>query len=231
MGKQTLSVLIPAYNEKNTVRELLRRVREVPLALDKQIIVVDDGSTDGTREILRELSAAGGIEVYFHEHNQGKAGALRTAAAHAKGDFAIIQDADLEYDPRDYAGLLAPLLEGDADIVLGSRFLGGPHRVLFFWHAFGNHLFTLVANILFDVNLTDMGTCYKAFTADTLKLIGFESTGFGIEAEIVAKVARRRLRIYEAPISYRARTYAEGKKITWRDGFVYLWYLLKYRLW
>lgn len=229
MGKQTLSVLIPVYNEKNTILEIVRRVREAALPLDKQIIIVDDGSSDGTVDLIRGLKAPG-VEVYFHERNQGKAAAIRTAVAHAAGDFAIIQDADLEYDPKDYAAMLAPLLDGAADVVFGSRFLGGPHRVLLFWHAFGNHLFTLVANILYDVNLTDMGTCYKAFSARALKTVGFDSRGFGIEAEIVAKVCKNRLRIYEVPISYNGRTYAEGKKITWKDGLVYLWYLLKYRL-
>jgi glycosyltransferase involved in cell wall biosynthesis len=228
MARQTLSILIPVYNEKDTVLEIVRRVQAASVPLDKQLVIVDDGSQDGTTRILRDLKADG-VEVYFHEVNQGKAAAIRTAAAHATGDFAIIQDADLEYDPRDYAPMLQPLLDQDADVVFGSRFLGGPHRVIFFWHYLGNVLFTLLANILYDVNLTDMGTCYKAFSSQALKAVGFLSRGFGMEAEIVAKVCKARFRLYEVPISYRARTYAEGKKITWRDAFVYLWYLLKYR--
>ena len=225
---KTLSILIPVYNEKATVLELLRRVEAVTLPLAKQIIIVDDGSTDGTREILAGLGAR--ATVVLHERNRGKGAALRTALSRATGDLIVIQDADLEYDPTDFPGLLAPLLDGRADVVYGSRFLGGPHRVLLFWHYFGNLIFTLTANVLYDINLTDMGTCYKAFLADKLKTIPLRSERFGIEAELTAKVCKRRLRIYEVPISYSGRTYLEGKKITWKDGFSYLWCLLRYRL-
>ncbi|HAZ07911.1 MAG TPA: glycosyl transferase [Elusimicrobia bacterium] len=225
---KTLSVLIPVYNEKDTVRELLGRVEAVPLSVAKQIILVDDGSTDGTREIINGL--AGRATVVRHERNRGKGAALRTALARATGDLVIIQDADLEYDPADYPGLLAPLLDGRADAVYGSRFLGGPHRVLFFWHYFANKIFTLVTNVLYNINLTDMGTCYKAFLTEKIKAVPLESERFGIEAEITAKICKRRLRIYEVPISYSGRTYVEGKKITWKDGFSYLWCLLRYRV-
>ncbi|OGR97395.1 MAG: glycosyl transferase [Elusimicrobia bacterium RBG_16_66_12] len=225
---KTLSILIPVYNEKDTVLELLRRVEAAPVSVAKQIILVDDGSTDGTREILNGLGDR--AKVVFHEVNRGKGAALRTALSHATGELVIIQDADLEYDPADYPGLLAPLLDGRADVVYGSRFLGGTHRVLFFWHYFGNLLFTLITNVLYDINLNDMGTCYKAFLTEKIKAIPLESERFGIEAEITAKVCKRRLRIYETPISYSGRTYAEGKKITWKDGFSYLWCLLRYRV-
>jgi glycosyltransferase involved in cell wall biosynthesis len=225
---KTLSVLIPVYNEKATVLELLRRVEAVSLPLAKQIILVDDGSTDGTRELLSGLG--GRAEVILHERNRGKGAALRTALTRASGDFAIIQDADLEYDPADYAAMLGPLLDGRADAVYGSRFLGGPHRVLLFWHYFANKLFTLVTNVLYDINLTDMGTCYKAFVTEKLKAIPLRSERFGIEAELTAKICKGRWRIFEVPISYSGRTYAEGKKITWKDGFSYLWCLARYRV-
>ncbi|OGS39611.1 MAG: glycosyl transferase [Elusimicrobia bacterium RIFOXYD12_FULL_66_9] len=225
---KTLSVLIPVYNEKDTLLELLRRVEAAPVSVAKQVILVDDGSTDGTRELLKGLGQR--AKVILHEKNRGKGAALRTALEHATGELVIIQDADLEYDPADYPGLLAPLLDGRADVVYGSRFLGGTHRVLFFWHYFGNLLFTLITNVLYDINLTDMGTCYKAFLTEKIKAIPLESERFGIEAEMTAKVCKRRLRIYETPISYSGRTYAEGKKITWKDGFSYLWCLLRYRV-
>ncbi|MDE2142713.1 MAG: glycosyltransferase family 2 protein [Elusimicrobia bacterium] len=225
---KTLSILIPVFNEKATVLELLRRVEEVPLSLKKEIVMVDDGSTDGTREILRGLG--GRATVVFHPDNRGKGAALRTAIERATGDVLIIQDADLEYDPSDYPGLLVPILDGRADVVYGSRFLGGPHRVLFFWNYFANKLFTLMANVLYNVNLSDMGTCYKVFRADVLKTIPLVSERFGIEAEITAKICKRHLRIYETPISYSGRTYAEGKKITWVDAFSYIWCLVRYRV-
>ncbi len=225
---RTLSVLIPVYNEKATILELLRRVEAVALPLDKEIIIVDDGSTDGTRELLNGLGAR--AKVVLHEVNRGKGAALRTALAHATGDIVIIQDADLEYDPQDYPGLLVPILDGRADAVYGSRFLGGPHRVLFFWHYAANKFFTLLTNVLYNINLTDMGTCYKVFVAEKLKAIPLESERFGIEAELTAKICKRRLRLYEAPISYSGRTFEEGKKIAWTDGFSYLWCLLRYRV-
>ncbi|MDE2489568.1 MAG: glycosyltransferase family 2 protein [Elusimicrobia bacterium] len=228
-ARKTLSILIPVYNEKDTVLELLRRVEAVALPVDKQIVIVDDGSTDGTRALLSGLTPGRAI-VVLHEANRGKGAALRTALARATGDFVIVQDADLEYDPTDYPQMLAPLLDGRADAVYGSRFLGGPHRVLFFWHYFGNRLFTLITDVLYDINLTDMGTCYKAFVTEKLKAIPLNSERFGIEAEITAKICKRRLRIYEVPISYSGRTYAEGKKITWKDGFSYLRCLLRYRV-
>lgn len=225
---KTLSILIPVFNEKDTFLELLARVEAAPLSVAKQIIIVDDGSTDGTRELLKGLGTR--ATIVLHERNRGKGAALRTALEHATGDLVLIQDADLEYDPADYPQLLAPLLDGRADVVYGSRFLGGTHRVLFFWHYFGNVIFTFLTNILYDINLTDMGTCYKAFLTGKIKAIPLRSERFGIEAEISAKVCKRRLRIYEVPISYSGRTYAEGKKITWKDGFSYLWCLLRYRV-
>lgn len=225
---KTLSILIPVYNEKDTVLELLRRVEAVALPVAKQIVIVDDGSTDGTRAILKGLGTR--AKVILHERNLGKGAALRTALGHASGEISIIQDADLEYDPADYPGLLAPILDGRADVVYGSRFLGGPHRVLFFWHYFGNKLFTLITNILYNINLTDMGTCYKVFLTEKIRAIPLHSERFGIEAEITAKICKRHLRIYEVPISYSGRTYEEGKKITWKDGFSYLSCLLRYRV-
>ena len=225
---KTLSVLIPVYNEKATILELLRRGEAVELPLAKEIVIVDDGSTDGTRELLAGLG--GRAKVVLHEKNRGKGAALRTALTHATGDYTIIQDADLEYDPKDYAGLLVPLLDGRAEVVYGSRFLGGPHRVLFFWNYAANKFFTLMTNVLFNINLTDMGTCYKLFVTEKLKAIPLESERFGIEAELTAKVCKRRLRLYETPISYSGRTYEEGKKIAWTDGFSYFWCLLRYRV-
>ena len=207
--------------------ELLRRVEAVSLPTDKEIIIIDDGSTDGTRELLTGLGSR--AKVILHEHNRGKGAALRTALEQATGEFTIIQDADLEYDPADYPMMLGPLLDGRAEAVYGSRFLGGPHRVLFFWHYFANLIFTLLTNVLYDINLTDMGTCYKAFITSQIKAIPLRSDRFGIEAEITAKICKKRLRLYEVPISYSGRTYAEGKKITWKDGFAYLWCLLRYR--
>ncbi len=230
MKAKTLSVLIPVFNEKATVLELLSRVEAVQIPLAKELIVVDDGSTDGTRDILAAL-ARPNVKVLLHERNRGKGAAVRTALAAAQGEFALIQDADLEYDPAEYPALLAPLIDGRADVVYGSRFLGGgAHRVLLFWHYFANKLFTLITNVLYDINLTDMGTCYKVFRTELVQAIPLESERFGIEAELSAKVCKRRLRIYEVPISYSGRTYSEGKKITWKDGFSYLWCLLRYRL-
>jgi len=223
-----LSILIPVYNESATVRRLIERVKAVELPLEREIVAVDDCSTDGTREILQAL-AAEGVTVVRHDVNRGKGAALRTALAAATGDLVLIQDADLEYDPQDYPGLLKPLLDGRADVVYGSRFLGGPHRVLLFWHRVANALFTLITDLLYNVNLTDMGVCYKAFKIDLLKSLVLRSDGFGFEPEVTAKICKRHARIYEVPISYSGRTYAEGKKIRFTDSFVYLWCLLRYR--
>lgn len=229
----TLSVLIPVYNEQATIREILRRVAAV--AISKEIIVVDDGSTDGTREILQEIERNfhpyGDLKIFFHSGNQGKGAALRTALEQARGDLVVIQDADLEYDPREYPQLLGPILDGRADVVYGSRFLGGPHRVLYFWHYFGNQVITLFSNMLTNLNLSDMETCYKAFRREVFDRIRIKSRGFEFEPEITVKVAKNGYRVYETPISYSGRSYEEGKKITWVDGFKTLWALLRYRLW
>jgi len=228
MAPWKLSILIPTYNEARTIEELLARVRRVELPVEKEIVVVDDGSTDGTGEILERLKGPDMI-VLRHEANRGKGAAIKTALARASGEVALVQDADLEYDPRDYGKILEPFLDGRADVVYGSRFLGGPHRVLLFWHYAANVFFTLLTDVLYNVNLTDMGVCYKAFRTEVIRSIPLYSDGFGFEPEVTAKVCKRHLRIYEVPISYSGRTYAEGKKISWRDGFVYLWCLFRYR--
>lgn len=227
-----LSVIIPVYNEKPTVEEILHRVAAVPIS--KEIIVVDDGSTDGTREILRGIAqnsqGYGKLKVFFHETNRGKGAAVRTGITRAEGEVVIIQDADLEYDPREFPQLLAPILDGRADVVFGSRFLGGPHRVLYFWHYLGNRFLTLFSNMLTNLNLSDMETCYKAFRRQVFNDIHIKSNRFEFEPEITVKVAKKGYRVYETPISYSGRSYAEGKKITWVDGFKTLWALLRYRL-
>jgi glycosyltransferase involved in cell wall biosynthesis len=197
------------------------------------MVVVDDGSTDGTRDLLRQLQEAGEPAPfrYFEQpENRGKGAAVRRGFAEASGDLLVIQDADLEYDPREYPVLLAPIVEGEADVVYGSRFLGGPHRVLFFWHYVGNRFLTMLSNMFTDLNLSDMETCYKVFRREVLEGLELQSDRFGIEPELTAKVARRGARIYEVPISYRGRTYAEGKKIGWRDGFAAIWAILRYNL-
>ena len=212
-----LSVVIPVYNELGTIKEIVSRVQAVDL--EKEIIIVDDGSTDGTRELLQEITLSHeNIKVLYHDLNQGKGAALRTGFEGATGDIIIIQDADLEYDPREYPVLLEPILDGRADIVYGSRFLGGPHRVLFFWHYLGNKFLTLLSNALTNLNLSDMETCYKVFRREVLSGIELKSNRFGFEPEFTAKVAKKGVRIYETPISYSGRTYAEGKKIGWKDG-------------
>ncbi len=223
----TLSILMPVYNENKTLLEILKRVQASPY--DKEIIIVDDGSKDGTREILAKIQDKN-VKVILHEKNAGKGAAVRTAIGHATGDILLIQDADLEYSPKDYPGLLEPILDGRADVVYGSRFLGGTHRVLLFWHYFGNLFFTLITNILYNINLTDMGTCYKAFRAEVLKSMTIKSDRFGFEPEVTAKICKKKVRIYETPISYDGRTYSEGKKITWRDGFRYLGALIRFRI-
>jgi glycosyltransferase involved in cell wall biosynthesis len=224
-----VSVVVPAYNERSTVEPLLRRVRGVPLRTE--IIVVDDGSTDGTREILRNLEAEGLIDrLVLHDRNRGKGAALRTGFQHATGHVVVVQDADLEYDPRELPTLLAPILEQRADAVYGSRFLGGPHRVLLFWHSVGNRFLTLLSNMLTDLNLTDMETCYKMIRTDLLHTLPLTASRFGIEPEITARLAQSGARIYELPISYHGRSYAEGKKIGWRDGVSAIWAILRFNL-
>jgi glycosyltransferase involved in cell wall biosynthesis len=212
-----VSVVIPVYNEVSTIRKIVVRVQAVDL--EKEIIIVDDGSTDGTREQLQEIAPSQeNIKVFYHDRNQGKGAALRTGFEAVTGDIVIVQDADLEYDPREYPVLLEPILDGRADIVYGSRFLGGPHRVLFFWHYLGNRFLTLLSNALTNLNLTDMETCYKVFKREVLNDIQLKSNRFGFEPEFTAKIAKKGFRIYETPISYSGRTYAEGKKIGWKDG-------------
>ncbi len=223
-----LSVIMPVYNEQQTVEEIINRVRAVDV-LPKEIIVVDDGSTDGTADILRQMEAHDDVQVFLHPHNQGKGAAIRTGLEAAGGDIILIQDADLEYDPREYGELIRPILEGRAEVVYGSRFLGGPRKAMLFWHAVGNKLLTLVTNILYDSILSDMETCYKVFRADIIKSIPLRARRFEIEPEVTAKVLKRGIRIYEVPISYTGREYEEGKKIGFWDGVQALWTLFRYR--
>jgi glycosyltransferase involved in cell wall biosynthesis len=224
-----LSVLMPVYNERETIREIVRRVRAVDLP--KELIIVDDGSTDGTRRILHEEIEGRwpDVRVRYQERNRGKGAALRAAIGEATGSVCVIQDADLEYDPAEYLKLLGPILDGRADVVYGSRFLGGPHRVLLFWHYVGNWFLTTLSNVFTNLNLTDMETCYKVSRTDLLQSLRLRSNGFEIEPELTAKFARRRARIYEVPISYSGRDYSEGKKIGWKDGVKALWYIMRYR--
>lgn len=240
-----VTAVIPVLNEMATIEEILLRVQAV--GLDKEIVIVDDGSTDGTREFLTALAQcakavpaqmtlpqsagilrADNIRVFFQERNRGKGAALRRGFQEAKGEIIIIQDADLEYDPADYHKLIAPIEVGRADVVYGSRFLGGPHRVLFFWHYVGNKLLTIMSDIVTNLNLSDVWTCYKAFKREVLQAVDLRENRFGFEQEITIKIAQAGWRVYETPISYYGRTYAEGKKITWRDGVRALWCILRY---
>lgn len=220
-----LSIVIPVYNERATIETLLRRVLETPF--EKELLVVDDCSTDGTREFLRQYSHPQ-VRLFFHGMNEGKGAALRTAIGHATGDVVLIQDADLEYDPGEYGKLIEPIERGLADVVYGSRFLGGPHRVLFYWHSVGNQFLTTLSNMFTNLNLTDMETCYKVFRRELIQSIRIRSDRFGFEPEVTAKIARRGARIYETPISYYGRTYEEGKKITWKDGMTAVWCIIRY---
>ncbi len=226
-----LSIVIPAYNESRTIHEIIRRVQAVQLGLSQELIIIDDASSDGTRQLLEKLSADGSdaVRVLFHDKNQGKGAAIRTGLAHARGEIIIIQDADLEYDPRDYPTLLEPILEDQADVVYGNRFHGGSHRVLYFWHYVANQFLTFLSNVLTGLNLSDMEVGYKAFRADVLKRITLKSNRFGFEPEITQKVANLGCRIYEVPIRYHGRTYMEGKKIGWKDGVAALIHLFRYR--
>jgi glycosyltransferase involved in cell wall biosynthesis len=225
-----LSIVIPCYNEAKTIRTIIERVRSSPYPL-KEIIIVDDCSRDGTRDLLRTQIEPMVDKVIYHASNQGKGAALRTGFAAATGDAVVVQDADLEYDPNEYPKLMKPIVDGKADVVFGSRFMGGePHRVCYFWHMVGNKFLTLTSNMLTNLNLTDMETCYKVFRRDVLQRIQIEEDRFGFEPEITAKVAKLGVVIFEVGISYYGRTYAEGKKIGWRDGFRALWAILKYNL-
>ncbi|MCL5005776.1 MAG: glycosyltransferase family 2 protein [Acidobacteria bacterium] len=240
-----VSIVIPVYNERATIEEILLRVQAVDL--ERELVIVDDGSTDGTREFLADLAShstanpgvmtlpvskrllpASNIRVFFQDRNQGKGAAIRRGFQEARGEIVIIQDADLEYDPQDLHSLVEPIVRGDADVVYGSRFLGGPHRVLFFWHYMGNKFLTTLSNAITDLNLSDVWTCYKAFRREVLEQLDLREDRFGIEQEITCKIAKNSWRVYEVPISYHGRTYSEGKKITWKDGVRGLWCIFRY---
>ena len=222
-----LSIVIPIYNERETLETLIAKVNAVDY--DKEILLIDDFSSDGTREVLKKYENKENFQVLYHDHNQGKGAALRTGFSNANGDIIIIQDADLEYNPADYGTLIEPILDGRADVVYGSRFLGGPHRVLFFWHSIGNMVLTTLSNMFTNVNLTDMETGYKVFTKKVNDTLTFKCNRFGFEPEFTAKVAKNNFRIYEVPISYNGRDYSEGKKITWKDGVAAIWYIIKFK--
>ena len=222
-----ISIVIPVYNEKEFIKTLIGRVEDT--GYNKEIILVDDFSTDGSREIIKEYEGAEGFKVCLHAVNKGKGAALRSGFALVTGDIIIVQDADLEYNPNDYPALLAPILDGRADVVYGSRFLGGTHRVLFFWHYLGNMFLTTLSNMTTNLNLTDMETCYKVFTKKVLDSVTLTCNRFGFEPEFTSKIAKQNFRIYETPISYSGRDYSEGKKIGWKDGVAALWYILKFK--
>ncbi len=222
-----LSIIIPVFNEYETICELIRRVDAVQL--DKEIIIVDDGSTDGSRDLLNKYEGRDGFKVVYQSKNMGKGRSLRTGFEKAEGEIIIIQDADLEYNPKDYPILLEPILDGSADVVYGSRFLGGPHRVLFFWHSLGNRFLTTLSNMFTNINLTDMETGYKVFRRSVLDSISLRCNRFGFEPEFTAKVAKNKFIIYEVPISYAGRNYSAGKKINWKDGVAAIWFIVRFR--
>ncbi|MFO7679501.1 MAG: glycosyltransferase family 2 protein [Chloroflexota bacterium] len=225
------SIVIPCYNEISTIETIIQLVREAPLSLDRELVIVDDGSQDGTRDYLATIANDPDIQVILHEHNQGKGAALRTGFQKATGEIIIIQDADLEYDPTEYGKLLQPILSGKADVVYGSRFAGGEsHRVLYFWHSLGNKGLTLMSNMFTNLNLTDMEVCYKVFKKSLLDKFELKEDRFGFEPEFTAKIAQQECVIYEVGISYYGRTYSEGKKISWKDGFRAVYVILKYGL-
>jgi glycosyltransferase involved in cell wall biosynthesis len=229
-----LSVVMPAYNEQATIRTIVARVLAVDLgSVEKELVIVDDGSKDGTRDILKELDGKDGVRVFFQPHNQGKGAAVWRGMRESSGDMVIIQDADLEYDPREYSQLIRPILDGEADVVYGSRFLGTPrgHRVLYFWHSVGNKLLTTLSNMFSDLNLTDMETCYKVMVRKVVDRLDLQSRDFGIEPEITQKVAAMRARVFEVPISYNGRTYEEGKKIGLKDAFKAVYTIVRFWGW
>lgn len=230
LATMKLTIVIPCYNEKNTIHDIVNAVRNCPVK-DREIIIVDDFSKDGTRDILKNEIAPLVDKIVYHEYNQGKGAALRTGFKHATGDVVVVQDADLEYDPNEFPILMDPILKNRADVVFGSRFMGGgAHRVVYFWHMIGNKFLTLMSNMFTNINLTDMETCYKMFRREVIQSINIEEDRFGFEPEITAKVAKGNYRIYEVGISYYGRTYAEGKKIGWKDGFRALYAIVKYNL-
>ncbi len=224
-----LSVVMPAYNERRTIREIVGRVLAADLGeIEKELVIVDDGSGDGTRDVLRELDGRNGVRVLFQPRNMGKGAAVWAGMRASTGDVVVVQDADLEYDPEDYHKLVAPIVDGDADVVFGSRFVGTPRRVLYVWHSVLNQGLTTLSNVFTDLNLTDMETCYKVFRTECIRAITLEEDRFGFEPEVTAKLAKKGFRIYEVPVSYHGRTYAEGKKIGWKDGFRAVYAIVKY---